>query len=79
VELVDPPAGSEVGERLQVDGMGEPTPDELLKSKGQMKVWDRVAEKLATSTGCVVQYDGKDFVTSKGPCTVKSLKEVIVK
>lgn len=38
VELVTPPQGSKVGERLTVDGMGEPQPDEVLKSKSQQKV-----------------------------------------
>lgn len=79
VELVTPPEGAKVGERLTIEGMSEPTPDEQLKSKAQLKVWDRVVEKLSTDGACIAKYDGKALLTSAGPCFVKSLTGAPIK
>jgi hypothetical protein len=35
---LEPPAGAKVGERFKVEGGGDPTPDEVLKSKTAAKV-----------------------------------------
>jgi len=74
VELLEPPPGALVGERIKVEGGADPTPDEMLKSKSAQKVWDRVAEKLSTDSSLCGTYDGVPLVTSAGPCTVASLK-----
>lgn len=74
VELLQPPEDATVGELIKVEGGEDPTPDEMLKSKSAQKVWDRVAEKLATNDKLEATYDGVPLVTSKGPCTVATLK-----
>jgi len=79
VELLEVPEGSEVGEQIKIEGYDDPTPDELLKSKGQAKVWDRVVEKLATDQDKVACYDGKALTTSAGALTVPSLTKSPIK
>jgi len=79
VELLEPPADAANGERLKVEGGEEPTPDEMLKSKAQAKVWTRVAEKLVTDDSLRGTYDGVPLVTSAGPCTVSTLKGAPIK
>lgn len=79
VELLEVPEGAAVGEQITIEGYDAPTPDEMLKSKGQAKVWDRVVEKLATDAGKVACYDGKALKTSAGPLTVPSLTESPIK
>jgi len=74
VELLEAPPDAVVGELIKVEGGEEPMPDEMLKSKAAQKVWDRVAAKLATDDSLRGTYDGVPLVTSKGPCTVSSLK-----
>ena len=37
------------------------------------KIWEKVAPTLNTSGDCVVRFEQLPFMTSKGPCTVKSI------
>jgi methionyl-tRNA synthetase len=73
VELVDPPAGSVVGERVFIDGMtGEPLSSQQMKKK---KTWDVVAKDLKTNAGFEATWSGGVIKTSAGVCTVKSCAE----
>ena len=74
MQLLEPPEGSVVGERVTVDGFEAPDPDPVLKSKSAQKVWDRVVEKLQTDDSQRGTYDGKALVTSAGACSVPTLK-----
>ena len=51
VELLTPPEGAAIGERLTVEEAtaeeAAAAPDQVLKSDGQQKVWKRVAKLLA--------------------------------
>mmetsp|Transcript_11374 Transcript_11374/g.27891 ORF Transcript_11374/g.27891 Transcript_11374/m.27891 type:complete len:161 (+) Transcript_11374:2146-2628(+) len=67
VELMTPPEGAQVGERIKVEGMGDPQPDEILKSKTQQKVWPTVAADLKTDGEGRGQYKGALLTTSAGP------------
>lgn len=61
------------------EGCVDDNGDAQLKSKAQLKVWDRVVEKLKTDGARIAQYDGKSLVTSAGPCFVESLTDAPIK
>ena len=71
VELVDPPPGSLVGERVFVEGLvGEPVSPAQVKKR---KVFEEVAKKLLVGEDGVVAWDGGALQTSKGDCRVATL------
>ena len=71
VELVDPPSGSKVGERVFIEGLeGEPASSAQVKKK---KIWDTVSKNLKTGEGGVATWNGKVVRTSAGPCSAESL------
>lgn len=70
VELVEPPAGASVGERVTVSGF-DGQPDAVLNPKH--KVFEQVHPDLATNDACVACYRGVPLTTSGGVCTVKSI------
>jgi len=72
-ELVEPPAGSAVGERVVVAGHEAPPMPELNLGKKDKKIWEAVQKDLNTSGGQVAQWKETALATSKGPCTVKSI------
>jgi hypothetical protein len=64
VKLVDPPADSEVGERIYIEGLSGPSlPPSRIK---KLKVWEAVAPDLKSNDEGVVCWQGKPLVTSKG-------------
>ena len=71
VELLVPPEGCEVGERVTFEGHpGEPfAPNQVAKKK----VWEAVAPHLTTTDAKVAVYQGVPFGTSKGPCTAATI------
>jgi len=70
VELLNPPEGSKIGERVTFDGFpGEH--DAQLNPKH--KVWETVQPELKTNDQLVATYKGVPFKTSAGICTVKSI------
>lgn len=70
VELVTPPEGAQVGERVQFPGFdGEP--DDVLNPK--KKIWETVQVDLQTNIELVACYKGVAFTTSSGVCTVSSI------
>ena len=75
VQLLEPPAGAQVGERVTVDGYAAPDPDPVLKSKSAQKVWPAVAPDLKADTGGLATYKGKQLKTSAGPLKCASLTD----
>lgn len=70
VELVEPPEGAQVGERVTFAGfVGEP--DEILNPK--KKVWETLQVDLHTNTELVACYKDVPLTTSAGVCTVSSI------
>jgi methionyl-tRNA synthetase len=69
-ELVTPPEGAAVGERVMCAGY-EGEPDEQLNPK--KKVFEGVQPDLASTDKCVAAYKGVPFTTSAGVCTVASV------
>lgn len=76
VELVEPPQGAVPGERVTFEGY-EGTPDDELNPK--KKVFETVSPDFSTNDKRVAQYKAVPFMTSKGPCTVKSVVGASIK
>eukprot|EP00873_Tetraselmis_striata_P020356 jgi/Tetstr1/440620/TSEL_028930.t1 len=76
VELVTPPEGAAIGERVTVEGFPGAADEQLNPKK---KVFEAVAPDLASDDACVATYKGVPFMTSAGPCTVQSVKGGAIK
>jgi len=72
VELVIPPEGASIGERVYVDGLsGEPITSAQVKKK---KVWETVSSKLRSNGKMEATWDGQVIMTSAGVCSIPSLE-----
>lgn len=72
VELVEPPQGAVVGERVTFPGF-EGTPDEVLNPK--KKVWETLQVDLHSDKELVACYKDVPFTTSAGVCKVSSVTD----
>jgi len=70
VELVEPPEGAVPGERVTAAGF-EGDPVAVLKKEA----FDPIAGGLKTNSELVACYQDQPLVTSKGPCTVRSVRQ----
>jgi len=72
VELLDPPAGAAVGERVEVAGhSSKPAEPNAMAKK---KWFDLAAEHLRVTDGLQAAYKGIPLTTSAGPVTVPTTK-----
>ena len=72
VEILEPPADCEDGERAFVDGYdGDAATTNQVKKK---KLWPPIAENLGM-TGGVATYAGDAIQTSEGPCKCASVED----
>lgn len=83
VQLLDVPASVPNGELLSFENMDLGEPDGMLKSKGALKVWDRVKAKLRVNESGEATYQGDDdavrkIMTSDGPVKVSSLTDCMI-
>lgn len=72
IELVDPPVGAVVGERIVIDGLsGSPFPAAKVKKH---KLWETVAGDLIVDADSIVSWQSNRLVTQTGKqvCTVPS-------
>jgi len=73
-ELVEPPEGSIIGERVVIEGLdGKPFSSSQVKKK---KIWSAVSKGLKTGDGGVATWQGKTIQSSSGPCKAASLAGV---
>jgi aminoacyl tRNA synthase complex-interacting multifunctional protein 1 len=72
VEFVEPPDGAAVGEVVSFDGLPMPHPVSAAQVE-KKKVFQNCMPAMRTTSDCVAAWDGHAFVTSAGPCRVKSL------
>ncbi|KAK4404026.1 putative methionine--tRNA ligase [Sesamum angolense] len=72
VELIEPPQGAAVGERVTFPGF-DGLPDDVLNPK--KKVWETVQVDLHTDKEMVARYKDLPFTTSAGVCRVASITE----
>lgn len=78
VEPLDPPAGSQPGDRVLVEGYetgGDPDP--VLNPK--KKIWEKLQEDLKVSSTGEAQWTGNALLTSKGTVTAKTMRNVPIK
>ena len=75
MQLLEPPEGAVVGERVTVDGFEAPDPDPVLKSKSAQKVWPAVAPDLKSDAAGQATYQGNLLQTSAGPLKCASLTD----
>ena len=83
VQLLDVPESVPNGELLSFEDMEVGDPDVMLKSKGALKVWDRVKAKLRVNENGKATYEDEDntirkIMTSAGPVKVSSLTDCII-
>eukprot|EP01035_Chromulina_nebulosa_P017132 gene17132-22646_t len=71
VELLEPPPGSIVGERVFIEGLqGDPfLPNQIKK----FKIWENVIVDLKTNESCVACWKGMPLLTSLGNCKTQTL------
>jgi methionine--tRNA ligase beta chain len=75
-ELITPPQGSIIGERVFIEGLdGEPYSSAQTKKK---KTWSLVAEDLKTGDDGVATWQGRVIQTSAGPCKAATLVGVSI-
>lgn len=78
VELLVVPDSVPNGELISFDGKEPSEPDEMMKSKGALKVWDRVKAGFQTNSEgeAVYSWEGQTFrmMTSGGPIKAASLQ-----
>jgi hypothetical protein len=79
VELLDPPANSKIGERIQVEGYTKKglEPDAVINPKH--KLYPDVVADLKTNNAKVATYKDAVFSTTAGPVTVASLKDAKIR
>jgi len=77
VELVTPPEGAAIGERVQFEGfVGEPEQPFLNPKK---KTFEMLQPDFSTNADLVATYKGVPWMTSAGPCKVASLVGASIK
>lgn len=83
VELLQVPDGVPNGELLCFEGKESSIPDEMLKSKGALKAFERAKEGMRANADGEALYlqDGKSFrlLSSGGPVRTESLRNVIIR
>ena len=83
VQLLDVPESVSNGELLSFENKEMGEPDAMLKSKGALKVWDRVKSKLRVNADGEATYQEEDgtirkILTSAGPAKVTSLTDCVI-
>ncbi len=73
VELVTPPEGSTLGERLFLKSRDVPTSSATPSQVSKKKLWQALAPLLRVNSEGVAACDGNALCTSKGPCTVPTV------
>eukprot|EP00931_Biecheleriopsis_adriatica_P116020 TRINITY_DN91734_c0_g1_i1.p1 TRINITY_DN91734_c0_g1~~TRINITY_DN91734_c0_g1_i1.p1 ORF type:complete len:858 (-),score=261.46 TRINITY_DN91734_c0_g1_i1:137-2710(-) len=73
VELMEPPAGSKVGERVMVEGVDMLDPDEKLNEKTGKAPWEVLRPGCLTNGSMQGTYNGAIWTTSAGPVTCKTV------
>eukprot|EP01114_Cavostelium_apophysatum_P004524 TRINITY_DN1480_c0_g1_i1.p1 TRINITY_DN1480_c0_g1~~TRINITY_DN1480_c0_g1_i1.p1 ORF type:complete len:715 (+),score=239.77 TRINITY_DN1480_c0_g1_i1:117-2261(+) len=76
VELVTPPSGAKVGERVTFEGFSGDSDAQL---NPKHKVWEAVQPDLKSNSDLTATYKGVPFTTSAGVCTVKSIANGSIK
>lgn len=82
IELVRPPPGSKLGERIGLEGnpIGDAFSQEMQPElKPKKKVMESFLPFNKSNANCEATYNGVRLVTSAGVCTVATLKDCPIK
>ena len=74
IELVRPADGSQVGERVQLEGIDKFSEEKQTQLNPKKKIENKMLELLKTNDNCEVIYNGVKLVTENGVAKVQSLK-----
>ncbi|GFT66019.1 tyrosine--tRNA ligase, cytoplasmic, partial [Nephila pilipes] len=77
VEPLNPPNGSNPGDKVFVEGYENSTPDEQLNPK--KKVWETLQPDLKTSSNCVAEWQGNPLIAPSGIVKCNSMKGAPIK
>jgi aminoacyl tRNA synthase complex-interacting multifunctional protein 1 len=72
VEFVEPPADAVIGETVTFQGLPPPQPYSAAQVE-KKKVWKEAASGMKTTEECFAAWNGHVFMTSAGPCKVKTI------
>lgn len=76
-EILVPPEGAAVGERITFEGfVGEAAAPNVVNKK---KLWEAIVGDLRTDEGCVATWGGVPFMTSAGPCRAATQAKATIK
>lgn len=64
MEVLAPPEGAVVGERVYIENYEDGKPDEVLNPK--KKVWEKLQTDLKTNSECFAQWQGNNLLTKSG-------------
>eukprot|EP00546_Thalassionema_frauenfeldii_P016951 CAMPEP_0178900926 /NCGR_PEP_ID=MMETSP0786-20121207/3736_1 /TAXON_ID=186022 /ORGANISM="Thalassionema frauenfeldii, Strain CCMP 1798" /LENGTH=852 /DNA_ID=CAMNT_0020571967 /DNA_START=140 /DNA_END=2701 /DNA_ORIENTATION=+ len=82
VELLEVPSSVANGELISFEGKEVSDPDGMLKSKGALKVWERVKAGFRSDENGEAIYSGEDkthrMMTSAGPVKTASLTNAVI-
>lgn len=73
VEFVEPPSGAPIGEVVTFDGLPKPHPSTSSQVE-KKKIFARCMEGMKTTNDKTAVWNGHAFMTSAGPCTVKTIQ-----
>jgi len=77
VEILSPPEAAQVGERIFFKGVKiDSEPDKKVSSRKKNSPWVACKPDLKTNGKLVATFKGKPFMTTAGPCLVKSLANI---
>lgn len=79
VELVEPPAGSQPGEPVYVEGFYDAAAERPGQLNPKHKIFEAVHPDFSTNDSLVACYRGLPLQTAAGPCTVQTVKGATIK
>ncbi|CAG2102943.1 unnamed protein product [Medioppia subpectinata] len=79
VEPLNPPPGSQPGERVFVEGYSRPASDTWEQLNPKKKVWEKLQTDLRTSHNGLAEWSGNPLVTTRGLITCKSMSNAPIK
>jgi len=75
VELMQPPAGAKVGERVTIEGVEMADADEKLNEKTGKAPWEALKDGCRTTASMEGSYKGARWMTSAGPVACKTVAD----
>lgn len=78
IELIRPPEGSRVGERIFIEKPFGENCITIVDARKKNSAWDKIKNKLATDEHKLACFDGRPMKTMAGPCFAYSLSNSFI-